>query len=56
LRSLVPGNVITVSESGIHTPDDIRRLRSCGVDAFLIGESFMRESDPGLKLSQLLCA
>jgi len=54
LHALVPGNVITVSESGIHTPDDIRRLRTCGVDAFLIGESFMREPDPGLKLSQFL--
>ena len=54
LQALVPDNIITVSESGIDTQDDIRRLRDCGVNAFLIGESLMREPDPGLKLSQLL--
>lgn len=56
LRSLIPEGIITVSESGIETPDDIRRLRSCGIDAFLIGESLMRETDPGRKLSQFLSA
>lgn len=56
LRTLIPEDIIIVSESGINTSDDIRRLRSCGIDAFLIGEALMREPDPGLKLSQLLCA
>ena len=56
LRALIPKGIITVSESGIDTPDNIRRLRSCGIDAFLIGESLMREADPGLKLGQFLCA
>jgi len=56
LRALIPKGIITVSESGIDTPDDIRRLRSCGIHAFLIGESLMREADPGLKLGQFLCA
>jgi indole-3-glycerol phosphate synthase len=56
LRALIPKGIITVSESGIDTPDDIRRLRTCGIHAFLIGESLMREADPGLKLGQLLCA
>lgn len=56
LRALIPDTIVTVSESGIHTQDDIRRLRDCGVNAFLIGESLMRASDPGLKLSQFLGA
>lgn len=56
LRALIPEGIISVSESGITTPDDIRRLRACGIDAFLIGESLMREPDPGLKLRQLMCA
>jgi len=56
LRALIPTSIITVSESGINTPDDIKHLRSCGIDAFLIGESLMREPDPGLKLGQFLGA
>lgn len=56
LQTLIPEGIIIVSESGINTSNDIRRLRSCGIDAFLIGEALMREPDPGLKLSQLLCA
>lgn len=42
LRSLVPDNVLFVAESGIKTEDDIRRLSGTGVNAVLIGESFMR--------------
>jgi len=56
LRALIPDGIITVSESGINTADDITRLRACGIDAFLIGESLMRETDPGLKLKQFLSA
>jgi indole-3-glycerol phosphate synthase len=56
LRSLIPEGIIIVSESGINTPADIKRLRSCDIDAFLIGESLMREPDPGIKLGKLLCA
>ncbi len=54
LRPLIPTGIVTVSESGISTPDDIRRLRSCGIDAFLIGESLMRASEPGRKLCEFL--
>ncbi|MHC8442016.1 MAG: indole-3-glycerol phosphate synthase TrpC [Candidatus Eutrophobiaceae bacterium] len=36
-----------VTESGIHTPEDVRLMRSHNVNAFLIGEAFMREEDPG---------
>jgi indole-3-glycerol phosphate synthase len=56
LRTLIPEDIITVSESGINTPDDIGRLHSCGISAFLIGESLMREADPAIKLKQLLRA
>jgi len=54
LRPLIPSGIVTVSESGIATPEDIRRLRSCGIDAFLIGESLMRASDPGRMLCEFL--
>lgn len=50
----IPHSVIRVAESGISTPDDIARLRTSGFDAFLIGESLMRQSDPGDALAALL--
>lgn len=43
-----------VSESGIRTPADLARLRTAGVRAALVGESLMREEDPGLALRALL--
>ncbi|MDA0836909.1 MAG: indole-3-glycerol phosphate synthase TrpC [Planctomycetota bacterium] len=50
LRALVPDGLTLVSESGIKTADDIRRLRDWGVDAALIGESLMRAANPGALL------
>ena len=50
----LPANVVRVAESGIHTTDDIQRLRSAGYHAFLIGESLMRQPSPGAALAQLL--
>jgi indole-3-glycerol phosphate synthase len=50
----VPRGVLRIAESGISTPDDLARLRAAGFDAFLIGESFMRRSDPGAALAELL--
>ena len=44
---------IVVTESGIHLPADVARLRSQQVHAFLVGEAFMRADDPGLALAQL---
>lgn len=41
LRPLVPAECVLVSESGIHGPDDVRRLRDMGVDAMLVGESLV---------------
>ncbi len=50
----IPASVIRVTESGISTPEDIARLRKAGFDAFLIGESLMRQPDPGVALAELL--
>ncbi|MBF0135377.1 MAG: indole-3-glycerol phosphate synthase TrpC [Magnetococcales bacterium] len=43
-----------VSESGIRTPADIAHLQQHGIHAFLVGESLMRESDPGAALARLM--
>ena len=50
----IPASVVRVTESGIFTPADIARLRKAGFDAFLIGESLMRQPDPGAALAELL--
>jgi indole-3-glycerol phosphate synthase len=50
----IPSSVVRVTESGISTPEDIARLRRAGFDAFLIGESLMRQPDPGEALAALL--
>ena len=41
LRPLIPADRVLVSESGIHGPDDVRRLAAMGVDAMLVGESLV---------------
>ena len=56
LRGAVPRDRILVTESGIATRDDVQRMREAGVDAFLVGESFMRETDPGAALRRLFAA
>ena len=50
----IPASVVRVTESGISTPEDIARLRKAGFHAFLIGESLMRQPDPGDALAALL--
>jgi len=54
LRALIPASCIAVSESGIKAPADLRRLRSAGYNAVLIGERFMAQSNPGKELADLL--
>jgi indole-3-glycerol phosphate synthase len=49
----VPADRLLVTESGIATAADVLRLRAAGVQAFLIGEAFMRADDPGQALAQL---
>jgi len=53
LLELVPGDCLVVTESGIHTRDDIALMREHNVHAFLVGEAFMRAPDPGQGLKQL---
>jgi indole-3-glycerol phosphate synthase len=54
LMPLVPEGRIVVCESGIHSRNDIERLRSCGVNAFLIGESLMSAPDIGARMKEFL--
>ena len=54
LAERIPADVVRVAESGIRSREDIDRLAGAGYDAFLIGETLMRESDPGAALAQLL--
>ncbi|WP_407352704.1 indole-3-glycerol phosphate synthase TrpC [Luteimonas sp. R10] len=53
LRAAVPAGRRLVAESGIHAAADVARLRGAGVEAFLVGEAFMREPDPGAALRRL---
>jgi indole-3-glycerol phosphate synthase len=50
----IPEECLAVAESGIKTPEDIRRLQDAGFDAFLVGESLMSHPDPGAGLLALL--
>ncbi len=56
LRPFLPPGLLVLAESGIRTPQDIRLLRSAGVNAFLVGTSLMRAEDPADKLRQLIAA
>lgn len=53
LRSLIPENVIYVSESGIKDASDVQSLREAGVNAVLVGETLMRARDKEQKLKEL---
>jgi len=53
LHARVPSDRLLVTESGIHAPADVARLRAAGVHAFLVGEAFMRAADPGAELRRL---
>jgi indole-3-glycerol phosphate synthase len=53
LQQLMEYDRVLVTESGIHTPDDVAQLRDAGINAFLVGEVFMRSPDPGAELKRL---
>lgn len=53
LLGLIGGDRIVVTESGIHTIDDVMAMRGHNVNAFLVGETFMRCADPGHKLLEM---
>lgn len=53
LLNRIPQGRIVVTESGIHTPADVALMREHNVNAFLVGEAFMRADEPGEKLAEL---
>ena len=56
LRKVIPANVLMVAESGIHTPEDARRMAEAGADAILVGEALMRADDPAERIRELSSA
>ncbi len=53
LLKQIPDDRLVVTESGIHTPDDVKLMRDHDVHAFLVGEAFMTAPDPGARLTEL---
>ena len=53
LLKKIPAKSVVVTESGIHTREDVARMRAQDVNAFLVGEAFMKSTEPGEKLSEL---
>ena len=53
LRDAVPTDRVLITESGILAPSDVDRMHGADIHAFLVGEAFMREPDPGEALTQL---
>ena len=53
LMSQVPADRVLICESGISTLADVKRMRAANVNAFLVGEAFMRAEDPGVALGEL---
>ena len=56
LQASVPPDRVLVTESGILAPADVALMRGAGVNAFLVGEAFMRQPDPGAALRDLFAA
>lgn len=54
LAELLPKDAVKVSESGISNPEMVKTLRSAGFRGFLIGENFMKTSDPGKSLNEFI--
>ncbi len=53
LLSMIPDKRIVVTESGIHTTDDVDLMRNNNINTFLVGEAFMKADEPGEKLREL---
>lgn len=50
----LPSGIVKIAESGIKTPEDVKRLKTIGFDGFLIGEAFMSTPDPGGTLRKFI--
>jgi indole-3-glycerol phosphate synthase len=53
LLSRIPADRIVVTESGIFKPEDVALMRANKVEAFLVGEAFMRAPEPGVELARV---
>lgn len=53
LAKQIPADKLIVTESGIHSSEDVRRMLDNNIFGFLVGESFMRAPEPGAKLQDL---
>ena len=53
MKDAVPKDSLLVTESGIVVAEDVATMRAAGVNAFLVGETFMRAEEPGEALRQL---
>lgn len=53
LLANIPSGRLVITESGVLKAADVSRMRAAGVNAFLVGEAFMRATDPGLELAHL---
>jgi indole-3-glycerol phosphate synthase len=56
LLKLMPEDRFVVTESGIFTPEDVSLMMSNHVNAFLVGEAFMRQPDPGVELARVFAS
>ena len=54
LRKRVPANVVLVAESGIKSRAEVERLEAAGIGGMLVGESLLRQPDPGAAAAALL--
>ena len=50
---MVPTETLLITESGIHTAEDVKKIQAAGVNTFLVGESLMTAKNPGKKLKEL---
>ena len=53
LKKMLSDDQMLVTESGIRTTADVKRMQSSGINSFLVGEAFMREEDPGYALKRM---
>jgi len=53
LKEMLTAGQLLVTESGIRTAADVKRMQASGINAFLVGEAFMRENDPGQALKRM---